>query len=624
MLAKPTIVGAGKPPAPPSNISSADQAPRKRITQRLVLGGKGVETGEINVGMGLKIPGAPDPIVSQMIPSMVTGGTLEVPVASLLGYIPVEFVTRDHEFLYQSPLSQQMASLPLGQILTLLPSGKIEILAHELSASMPPGVMKSADELGDYAYSPVALPLQEIISRIPEEALTLRSDQKPIDDSVTRMDDPFSAEMLAAAQEALRQQQEAGAFDINEPEDIPVAAPAIQEEPLAAEYAEAPVLESEDAPVAMESEEELESDLSDINQEDTVVGLPHEEEDNAPDALDLSFTQSEEYLKFLAQSESEGIEAATATQNEPELPPDQPFEEPMEEAQYEEADVSPVDYAEEEISLALPPDDLSDTEVTKIIPRAPMAGEIPSPAPTDADNPLFAPTRVIAKSKPAHSPARPMPNIQAKASAPLTGFKLPPPPSSKISAPAKAPSAITPPHFNAPPPAAANPAFSFQKQATLPPPPPTSAPLVAAAPSHAASDQLLSDRLIGLLGMRNQNPPTLKEVVTQMNSWPGMKGCIVGGKDGLKISSDMEDDAFANSIAAFAPKLISRITEIFQDMGFEEVQELHTPIRDSSVYVFRDRDLYLIALFNDVAFPESYRLHIKEVLKELNTLKLGA
>ncbi|MEM6601672.1 MAG: hypothetical protein AAF649_09830, partial [Verrucomicrobiota bacterium] len=72
---------------------------------------------------------------------------------------------------------------------------------------------------------------------------------------------------------------------------------------------------------------------------------------------------------------------------------------------------------------------------------------------------------------------------------------------------------------------------------------------------------------------------------------------------------------------AFAPKLIATISELFNDLGFEDVEEMHTPVRDSSVYIFRKQDLYMIVLFEDTSFPESYRTRIRQVMAEIGSAK---
>jgi len=51
------------------------------------------------------------------------------------------------------------------------------------------------------------------------------------------------------------------------------------------------------------------------------------------------------------------------------------------------------------------------------------------------------------------------------------------------------------------------------------------------------------------------------------------------------------------------------------------VEEMHTPVRDSSVYIFRKQDLYMIVLFEDTSFPESYRIRIKQVMAEIGSAK---
>ncbi|MEM6822667.1 MAG: roadblock/LC7 domain-containing protein [Verrucomicrobiota bacterium] len=673
--------GVSVPPTPPTKDKSGGPGGRKRITQRLVLGGKGVETGEINVNSGLKIPGAPDPVVSQMAPVASIQGEVGVPLANILGFIPAEFLYSDHESLYQDPISQQPVNFPLSLILPMLPSGKVEMLAQDLYNYIPQGVMKSGDELGDYAHSPVALPLEEIISRIPQDAFMLRADQKPIDNNIVSMDEPFSAEMLAAAAEEA-QQKAAAAEQAAEPVPEPVSEPAVPEMPPATTSppVDPPAAESEFDPAPMEpiAPEPL------ATEEQGTELVPHAED---PQGDDFSFAQSDAFKSFVENMEGDEqsapvAEAPTAPVEEvpqmpevPELPEEPPVAELPEEPPVQEDPVPPPTIQPPALERGLP-DDYSDTDVTQVIPKETQeaydqmaeASDSQSPAfgtppPADpekqGDHPLYAPTRVVGKqavkeaakplaveppkpkAKPAFSLTPPKPAPKAKPAAP------PKPPIKPVAKPAFAfkaePAAeeVSVPQLpskSAKPKSA--PVFSFKspkKAASAVKPeakteskpqspdvsPQESAPL-AQAPTTSSSpsqDIIISQELCDLLGLKGMAEPTLKDIVHQVNSWPGMKGCIVGGQDGLRISSDVEDDTFANSISAFAPKLISKISELFNDLGFDDVQELHTPIKDASVYIFRKDSLYLIVLFDDTSLPDSYRALLKQVLGELNLVK---
>jgi len=678
----------GKKPAASSAPTSPPSAPyggnapagkaRKRITQRLVLGGKGAETGEINTGGGgLKIPGAPSPVVSQVIPTSPYEGSVDVPLVNLLGYIPAEFVTMEHDALYQSEYAAQPVSLPLGVILPMLPSGKIEILAQDLYGYVPDGVMKTPEELGDYALSPVSLPLQEIISRIPPEAMILRSDQKQIDASVTQMDDPFSAEMLAAAAQEVAQQEQEAPFDVNQVDE-----PASPSDPSPDEAVAEPEYPQEAQEPFSAPGEEMASDPTPAP--GSVPGGGEEP--------DLSFTQSEEYRKWLEQMEQEeSSESSPAEAEQNELSDGEVFEaQPALEASFEQqASYGPEEEspegAEPPLTESAGSEEFSDMETGEMADEMDLTAPIPheetpehastepAASPSDAvsdptpppaleaeedlaDNPLFAPTRIVPKvpSKPAsakraaEAKEQPKPHVQPVPKSrkqPVAAVAKPPSPKPKpvpkvskqpdsglFKSPAPAPpkpqvsaSAVSdsPGAFKVPLPPKASapqkPSFSFKPKS----PAPGFEKETQEVPSPADSDEelVVSARMGQLLGIRDNPSPSLKEIVRQINCWPGMRGCIVGGKDGLRISSDVADDSFANSISAFAPKLIDRISELFNDLGFSEVEELHTPIEDSSVYIFRKNDLYLIILFEDASFPESYRLLVKQVLEELNINK---
>jgi predicted regulator of Ras-like GTPase activity (Roadblock/LC7/MglB family) len=110
---------------------------------------------------------------------------------------------------------------------------------------------------------------------------------------------------------------------------------------------------------------------------------------------------------------------------------------------------------------------------------------------------------------------------------------------------------------------------------------------------------------------------TLRDIVHQINCWPGMEGCILGGKDGLTITSEIEDERFGNTLSAFAPKILSRLNELFQDLGFDQVEEIQTPMDSGSVFIFRYEELFFIALSEESTLPASYRQLIKEIITEL-------
>lgn len=644
--------GSAQPPFPPVGVAKAPVGGRKRITQRLVLSGKGVETGEINVGSGLKIPGAPDPVLSQAIPSASNQGTVDVPFSSLLGFIPAEFVISDHETLYNSPQAQEMVSLPLSVVLPMLPSGKIEFLAQDLVEYLPEGTMKSAEELGDYAFSPVALPLPEIISRIPEDAMYLRSDQKPIDDSVAQMDAPFSAEMLAAAQEAAASQAGEQGFDVNAVEEV---------SDLPNEMENDGSQPDPENPLSEEDEQQVDFSTGFGAEEETVVppqppdfsererAEPEEEFMPPPpanqqdDGLDFSFTQSEEYKKFLAEAEASAEDkgAPGAENSVMDESAQEGTEAPESELQVPDSDdAAPTVEIPHMLEESGDTTDSTDAEMTAPIPRpvqesyekmsaldskseegADLSGES-----EESQNPLFAPTRVVPKKSPENvappkkAPPQPVASSAPESATPKTSafsFSKPPVPPSK--------SVAKPAGFKLPPPPVSKPVPDVKPPA--PPKPAIPKPPVPEHDTESASDVadptedfVVSSQLANMLGIRDHEP-SLKDIVRQINCWPGMKGCIIGGKDGLRISSDVDDDSFANSISAFAPKLISRISELFDDLGFSEVQELHTPVQDSSVYIFRKDNLYLIVLFEDASFPESYRNLMKRVLEELNYSK---
>ncbi|NJK91752.1 MAG: roadblock/LC7 domain-containing protein [Blastochloris sp.] len=112
---------------------------------------------------------------------------------------------------------------------------------------------------------------------------------------------------------------------------------------------------------------------------------------------------------------------------------------------------------------------------------------------------------------------------------------------------------------------------------------------------------------------------TFQDIMVQVRRWPGVSGCIIAGKDGLSISALVDDSNFAKSLAAFAPKIVSRVNEQFTDLGMPEVQELHVPMDDVSTFLFREADVYFIVLYKEASLPHWYRKVIKAVLEEIGS-----
>jgi len=563
-----------EPPAPMDMGGSKPSVKRKRITQRLVLGGK---SGAVPEGEGgkIKLPGAQKPVMENPQLDHVQGD-IEIPVYVLLQNTPAEFLMADHETLFASEVAQAIVLIPLRLILPGLPSGKIEIPAQSITECMPDGVMLSQAELGEYASSPITLPLYEVIPRIPEEFLALRYDQKPIDSSVSGLDDPFSLEALqAAAAEAEAEMADPAALSEYEGSEGTDSDAIVDQQPEAyaseAEPEEIPTLpmppqelleDLPEEPLPSESSSELESaeefQSESLEEELTLPeGIAPEVEDEA----DLSFTKTEAFKQFLEENvdEEDGIDAELAVTELLEDLPDQSAEAEADEAQTE--------------TIKLPaserPPFSPEEDASALMPKAPR---LPKLSPS-------VPSKGNAEATPSFS------------------FKAPPKTSLPGTPPTPQPKVET-----------VKPAFKGN--------PKVSKTSKMSSPAAHAVVQISSE-LKRALRLGEDQDATLRDIVHQMNCWPGMDGCILGGKDGLTITSEIEDERFGNSLSAFAPKILGRLNELFQDLGFESVEEIQTPMNEGCIFIYRHDALFLVAISSESNLPVSYRGLIKQVVMEL-------
>ncbi|GAB4242597.1 MAG: hypothetical protein OHK005_06490 [Candidatus Methylacidiphilales bacterium] len=158
---------------------------------------------------------------------------LLVPAQIILNALPRDLVVCDVAAVVQSPEAQREVPLPLSTILSMLPSGRIELPAQDLIKLLPAGWTVPVEQVPD-AY-PISLPLASIVPRIPPEMLAIRPDQKDIDPAVRNMNDPFTQEMIdkLAAQAAAKAEGE-GAAAQTEPEAVlEPAAPELEPESVA-------------------------------------------------------------------------------------------------------------------------------------------------------------------------------------------------------------------------------------------------------------------------------------------------------------------------------------------------------------------------------------------------------
>jgi predicted regulator of Ras-like GTPase activity (Roadblock/LC7/MglB family) len=680
----PGQAGGGDINSPESQQSGQETATpkRRRVTQRLVLGGKSSDADAASAHSGgIRLPGASAPTVDAPAQGEVHG-EVQLTAYELLQSIPAEFLTADHETLFNSEQAQQEVPIPLKLILPGLPSGKIEIPILQLTAFMPEGMVKSEQELGEYAQSPVKLSLQDIIPRIPEEYMVLRYDQKPIDNSVTDLEDPFSLEALQAA--ALeKQEEEATALEEGAAPSYEEA-PAEQENVLEQAYPEPDEASAEtQAPEAEVSGEEVDSPYHIDAEMQPTMPMGYEDEAEVPAEPEPVASESEEAPDSQWKIDTSmditmpvpRIDTETPPQ-EQEPAPGSPFIDPgmdptvpMESQAPEEAPLEPAPgtpFIDPEMDPTVP---MGESESGGLVPEAEEADlsftkteafkqfmaendEGDEPPETPEFEPGLAVTEIMdsVEDKPVPAAANfPPPEEVASRVLPEVPEMIPAPP-------VKFKGAEAPPkfHFRAPGAsqesnAQAVPGPDLEpepEQETQPEPesrakPTFRMPTLGKAPVapdgggfDSATEQNISktskmsspaaqavvhisDSLRSALRLSKQDEVTLRDIVHQINCWPGMEGCILGGKDGLTITSEIEDERFGNSLSAFAPKILSRLNELFQDLGFEQVEELQTPMDTGSIFIFRFDELFLIALSKESAMPASYRLLIKNIITEL-------
>lgn len=623
----------GPPPAPPAIGSrEAGGVPkRKRITQRLVLGGKSTEgAGESHTGR-IRLPGAPEPKVDLPSHNEVEGD-ISLPVYVLLQCIPAEFLTSDHETLFASAEAREEAAIPLRLILPGLPSGKVEIPLQQIAVSMPAGMIRPDEELGEYVQSPIQLPLPDVIHRIPAEYLTLRYDQKPIDPSVADLDDPFSIEALqAAANEQAQATSAESTFEDAAYGDDPETPEPQAEDVSTGEVEDYASPETMDTGVPEETPEsgigepltgepeEAGPDLSEPSpwqEPDAEPEIPAAPGDEEADA-DLSFTKTEAFRQFLQENEEGAFD-------EPNVDPGLAVTELLDESPDEEDGQAGLPAAED-----FPPE--------PVAPSSPGAdqGLYPEEEPlggsSDAGKdmgtkdtiPIDVPTRpqpALTPPEPKEAPKAPrLPKLQPKSTAtPVKGpppfqFKMPGKPSesekAEVAPSAEVPSAAQE-SANRPQGEKAEKAYTVSRDPSISKTSKMSSPAAQAVVE-------ISDELRRALRLNEEHRVTLRDIVHQINCWPGMEGCILGGKDGLTITSEIEDERFGNSLSAFAPKILGRLNELFRDLGFASVEEIQTPMEDGSVFIFRFEELFFIALSGEANMPLSYRQLIKDIIKEL-------
>jgi len=596
---------------PSLSPSSTSFAPgRKRVTQRLSL--KGLQSAQKGAPDHSKIqlPGAAMSAPAPLIQPVQVDGTVDVPFSVILTAIPEQLLTADYATLLAAPEARVEIGLPLANVLGMLPSGKLEFSISELTQLVPEGFIHSLENIPDYAGTPIVLPLGLVVSRIPPHMMTLRSDQRPIDSSVLSMQDPFSKEALEKAQaEAAAKVAEAAAAqieqeaipellaeeplpaetnpDASEPVDMAPAVPGFDAELLAAAEAAMAAEKAAEAGVELPTNEDYPAIVTEYGFEEPATFLESLPE-GAASVVEGEMPQEEvlEVDPALVEWARNQADQAEALEQNTQAPPDEPVQEESSSFASSEAFRSFLEQVDSDVA-----------EVPKPVESA--APDSFEPASTASFDALNAPTRPIVKPK---SPPQP-PVIKGFGS-----FKTEPKPEVSGSF------VETPAQF------AAVEGHSATSQ------PLETSPL-SVSPTQTASDSAglqgqrvrLSPTINKYLGLDEHSEISFQDIMNQVRSWPGVSGCVIAGKDGLPISAVVDDLAFSKSLSAFAPKIVSRVSELFVDLGMPEVQEIHVPMDDVSTFLFMEGGVYFIVLYKDASMPHWYRKVIKAVLEEIGS-----
>jgi len=139
------------------------------------------------------VPPAPIPFSSAPAASAASLGNLQLPLSSIMPVLPVDLRAK---LLMQTPAASASVSIPVEKALSQLAHGSVKISFGELCAALP-GLF---DRSGDNDARQIALPLNEIITRINPALLSRRTAKKiELADDIAS---PFSARTPDAAAQA--------------------------------------------------------------------------------------------------------------------------------------------------------------------------------------------------------------------------------------------------------------------------------------------------------------------------------------------------------------------------------------------------------------------------------------
>jgi hypothetical protein len=202
-----------RPPQPSGLIPSGGVIPNAATTQPMSI----PRSGGLPSPIRPPVPTVPVPRSTQRLilagankkssPTPSSDGLINLPVGMILRCLPPEVLAAPLAEFENSGAAATEVALPLNAILNQLPSGRIEMTLQEIVAHLPSGFLQPTETIASHLPALIALPLMDVVMRIPPDLLSVRPDQKDVDASVAQMADPFTEEGLREQAESDRRAQ---------------------------------------------------------------------------------------------------------------------------------------------------------------------------------------------------------------------------------------------------------------------------------------------------------------------------------------------------------------------------------------------------------------------------------
>lgn len=163
---------AGGPPAGPAG---APPSKPKKETQRFALA-----------------PAPTQQVAAEVASEAGDRQRLILPLGMVLRSLPPEVLSTDLGQLLARPVvAGGTVSVPMDQVLRQLPTGVVQFTFDVLQPQIPAEMLQPADQLATHWDRPVRLPLGEVVSRIPAEAMGVRGPVADQPSEFESIDAPF-------------------------------------------------------------------------------------------------------------------------------------------------------------------------------------------------------------------------------------------------------------------------------------------------------------------------------------------------------------------------------------------------------------------------------------------------